>query len=263
MRKYLFLLKYESRTILRDPINLFMTVFPLLMLGLSSFVFPQALQSMGLLQALTMKTALLIAIVMLLTMGSFFVGGMATFLLLDHKDEHTLHTIAATPIGLSGYLKFKLTYIYLLTVLSCLIVLLGTKWLAGAAYKIGNAGLFDKLGFWHVITFSLSSSLFAPALALTQAAFAKNKVEGFAWIKGAGIIALVPVLLLLPAFSGGLQYALGVFPNFWAAKGILQVLYPLDSPANASYGVYLAAGTAYNLLILHASFRFFLKKQQY
>ncbi len=263
MRKYLFLLKYEARTILRDPINLFMCVFPLLMLGLSAFVFPRALQFMGFIQALTMKTALLIAIVMILTMGGFFVGAMATFLLLDHKDEHTLHTIAATPVGLSGYLRFKLSYIYLLTVLSCLIVLLGTKWLAGDAYRIGTIGLFDKIGFWHVITFSLSSSLFAPALALTQAAFAKNKVEGFAWIKGAGIVALVPILLLLPAFSGGLQYALGIFPNFWAAKGLLQVLYPLDSPANISYGLYMAAGTVYNLLILWASFRFFVKKQQY
>jgi len=263
MRKYMFLLKYEARTIFRDPINLFMCIFPLLFLGLSAFVFPRVLKSAGFIEALTLKTTLLIAIVMILTMGGFFVGAMATFLLLEHKDEHTLHTIAATPLGLTGYLKFKLTYIYLLTVLSCLLVLLGTKWLAGDAYKIGNISLFDKIGFWHIITFSLSSSMFAPALALTQAAFAKNKVEGFAWIKGAGIIAMVPILLLLPAFSGGLQYTLGIFPNFWAAKGILQVLYPFDSPANISYELYLAIGTAYNLLILCTSFRFFVKRQQY
>ena len=263
MRKYLFLLRYESRTILRDPINLFMSIFPLLLLFLSAFIFPRTLRSAGLLESVALQTALPMAIIILLTVGGFFVGAMATFLLLDHKDEHTLHTIAATPMGLSGYLKFKLAYIYLLTVLSCLIVLLGTKWLAGDAYRIGGIPLFDKIGFWHVITFSLSSSLFAPALSLTQAAFAKNKVEGFAWIKGAGIVALVPVLLLMPAFSGGLQYALGVFPNFWAAKGLLQVLYPLQSPANLHYNLYMVIGTAYNLLILYASFRFFLKKQQY
>ncbi len=263
MRKYLFLLKYESKTILRDPINLFLCIFPLLLLGLSAFVFPRVLRSAGLIQGIALQTALPMAIIIFLTMGGFLVGAMSTFLLLDHKDEHTLHTIAATPIGLSGYLKFKLTYIYLLTVLSCLIVLLGTKWLAGDVYQIGGARLFDKIGFWQVITFSLSSSLFAPALSLTQAAFAKNKVEGFAWIKGAGIVAMVPVLLLFPAFSGSLQYALGIFPNFWAAKGLLQVLSPLDSPVNLSYGLYVAAGTIYNLLILYASFRFFLKKQQY
>ena len=263
MRKYLYLLRYESRTILRDPINLFMCFFPLLLLFLSAFVFPRVLRSAGFLEAMALQTALPMAIVIFLTIGGFFVGAMSTFLLLDHKDEHTLNTIAATPLGLSGYLRFKLTYIYLLTVLSCLLVLLGTKWLAGDAYKIAGVPLFDKIGTWHVITFSLSSSLFAPALSLTQAAFAKNKVEGFAWIKGAGIVALAPILLLMPAFSGGLQYALGIFPNFWAAKGLLQVLYPLHSPANLSYGLYVAIGTAYNLLILIASFRFFVKKQQY
>ncbi len=263
MRKYLFLLRFEMKTILRDPMNLFMCLFPLVILALSSFVFPRVLPSMNFMEATAMKTGLLIALVMILTMGSFFVGAMATFLLLDHKDEHTLHTIAATPMGLSGYLTFKMAYVYLLTVLSTLLVLLGTKWLAGDAYRIGNVRMFDKLGFWKILIFALSSSLFAPALSLLQAAFAKNKVEGFAWIKGAGIVALVPILLALPAFSGGMQYLLGFFPNFWASKGIITVLYPLPSAADLSYGLYMIIGAAYNLLILYTAFRFFLKKQQY
>lgn len=263
MRKYLQLFRFEAKTILRDPITLFMCLFPLLTLGLSAFVFPRVLPSMNFLEAAAMKTGLLLALVALLTIGSFFVGAMSTFLLLDHKDEHTLHTISATPMGLSGYLMFKMAYVYLLTVLSSLLVLLGTKGLAGDAYRIGNVRLFDRLDFFKTAAFALSSSLFAPALSLVQAAFAKNKVEGFAWIKGAGIVALVPMLLVLPAFSGWMQYALGIFPNFWAAKGIISVLYPLPSRADLSYGLYLAIGAAYNLLILYAAFRFFLKKQQY
>ena len=63
-----------------------------------------------------------------------------------------------------------------------------------------------------------------------QAAFAKNKVEAFAFVKGTGILGRS-----CPhgtgGFPGDMQYVLGVFPNPWAVKGMLQLM-PVGHTAN-------------------------------
>ena len=45
MSKYLSLLKYEGKTIVRIPMNLYMCLFPIIVLFLSSFVFPMIFES--------------------------------------------------------------------------------------------------------------------------------------------------------------------------------------------------------------------------
>ena len=116
MSKYLSLLRYESKTIVRDPMNLYMCLFPIVMLFLASFVFPLIFESADLLQETMLKAAMLLLLVVILAFGSFFLAAMATFLLLEQKDEHTLHTIAVTPVGAGGYLRFKMAYIYVMSV---------------------------------------------------------------------------------------------------------------------------------------------------
>ena len=176
---------------------------------------------------------------------------------------HTLSTIAVTPVGAGGYIRFKMAYIYLMSVLSNIVVLLGTKVLAGEHYSIGGVSLFDNLSLAHIISYALISALFAPTLALLQAAFAKNEVEGFAFIKGTGIVAPLPALLVLQTFYGAKQYLLGVFPNFWPTKAVMLKLFPIPASANLSYPLYLIIGGIYSLLILIAAYRFFLKRTQY
>lgn len=127
MSKYLSLLKYEGKTIVRDPMNLYMCLFPIIVLFLSSFVFPMIFESIDPTQAAALKMTMLLLLVIILAFGSFFLAAMTTFLLLEHKDEHTLNTIAVTPVGTSGYLKFKIAYIYLMSVIGNIVILLGTK----------------------------------------------------------------------------------------------------------------------------------------
>ena len=102
-----------------------------------------------------------------------------------------------------------------------------------------------------------------PTLALFQAAFAKNKVEGFAYIKCTGMLALIPIPLVLDAFQGELQYVLGIFPNFWAIKGLMQELFPMGNDANLSYPLYLLIGAVYSAVLLILMYRLFLRKTQY
>lgn len=263
MSKYLSLLKYEARTIIREPINLYMCLFPIIVLVLSSFVFPMIFESFDPMQEAMLKAVMLLLLIVILAFGSYFLAAMATFLLLEQKDEHTLNTIAVTPIGASGYLRFKMVYIYLMSVAGNIVILLGTKLIAGDKYTVLGMSLFDNIDLSHIISFSVVNALLTPALGLLQSAFAKNKVEGFALIKGTGMLALVPALMILEAFQGGLQYVLGIFPNFWAIKGILVEFMPVGHGANLSYPLYLLVGGVYNVALWIVAYRFFLKKAQY
>ncbi|MGI6706257.1 MAG: hypothetical protein ACOX6S_08380 [Clostridia bacterium] len=263
MRKYISLLKYEAKTIIRDPINIYMCAFPIIILALSSFVFPMIFESIDPTKETTLKMTMLLLIIVILAFGSFFLAAMATFLLLDHKDEHTLNAIAVTPMGTPGYLKFKMAYIYLLSVMGIIVILTGTKLFAGDKYSVMGISLFDNIGPAPIVSFALVNGLFTPALSLLQGAFAKNKVEGFAMIKGTGILALVPALLVLETFQGKLRYLLGIFPNFWAIKGMLLKLMPVAMDSDLSFPVYLLIGAVYNLVLLFVAYRFFLKKAEY
>ena len=100
-------------------------------------------------------------------------------------------------------------------------------------------------------------------LALLLGALAKNKVEGFAWIKGFGMLAFIPLLLLLPAFSGAKQYFLGVFPNFWASKALAVRLLAEADPANLPFALYLIIGALFSALAIAGAWRLFFKKVQY
>lgn len=263
MKKYIRLLRFELKGMLRDPVTLLLMIFPALLLFLSSFVLPRVLHTLPPMEALTARGVTLLMLMTVASFGSIMAGALATFMLLDHKDEHTLHTIAATPLGLSGYLLFKMGYVFLTAAVSVFLVLAGTKWLAADAYTLMGMRLFDRLGIGHILFFSLVSALNAPMLALLLGGVAKNKVEGFAWIKGSGLMAMIPLLLLLPAFDGARQYFLCVFPNFWTSKALVVQLLNDKDPANLSFALYLLVGALYSVLAIAGSRRLFLKKQQY
>ncbi len=261
MGKYISLLKYELKTITRDSINLTMLLSPLVLLTLGAFVFPTIFGTVY--EGEPMQVVMILLLIIIIAFAGYLISAMATFLLLEHKDECTLNTIAVTPVGASGYLKFKLAYIYVLSVISTLIVIFGVKFIAGDKYAIGGVSLFDNLDAVKITAFAFVSSMFVPALTLFQSAFAKNKVEGFAFIKGTGIAAFIPALMVLDAMQGGLQYMLGVFPNFWPIKGIMLELFPIANDANLSFPLYLLIGAVYNAFIIVVTYRMFLKKTQY
>jgi fluoroquinolone transport system permease protein len=263
MSKHLSLIRYEFRTLIRDPFQLLMLFFPFLMLGLSTLAFPAILRSVGEENEPATRITMLILLIMLMSFGTIIAGAMGSFMLLEQKDEKTINTIAVTPVGISGYLKLKLIVLYILAVANILIVLFGTAYFAKETYSIGGVSLFDHAQTWELLTYSFVSALFAPALALLQASLAKNKVEGFALVKGTGIVALLPMLILLDSFKEGLQYLLGVFPNFWSTKAMLNVFMQSTSSHDLSFFWYMLVGAVYSLVILAISYKLFLRKIQY
>ncbi len=264
MKKYLHLLGYEMKTLLRDPLNLFMLFYPFFMLFLTGWLLPTSLKKAGLdttspAYALTM----VIVLVLLLAIAGYAMGILLGFSLLENKDEQTIFSIAVTPVKVSGYILFKTTYAYMFSIIGNLIMLLGIKFFANEAYSFQYGGLpfgFDNISVGQIIAFSCVSSLLVPTVGAITAAISRNKIEGFAFMKSGGLLFMVPELVLLNAFSDWKQYLLGFAPNFWPLKGLLNLALGSQTSSDLPYWAYLLIGAVYMIILGSVSIRFFIKK---
>lgn len=159
---------------------------------------------------------------LLLLLAPTMVGMVSGFLLLDERDGGVLEALLVTPTPLGGYLAYRLG--------APLVV--GTV-LTAAAYPL--AGL-APLRLPDLVAVSLLSALNAPLTALLLAAFAENKVAGFALVKVLNTVAMLPLAawFLRPPW----QLAAGVVPAFWPMKAAW------SAAAGESWAPYAVAGVA-------------------
>lgn len=129
-------------------------------------------------------------------------GVVIGFLLLDEKDDQTLTALQVTPMTLPAYIGYRVMVPILLSVLLVVI-----------AYPL--AGLLP-LPVGQLWLLSILAAPLAPIMALFLAAFAQNKVQGFAIMKGSGIFLIAPMLGYF--FDGAWTWLLGIIPTFWAQK---------------------------------------------
>jgi fluoroquinolone transport system permease protein len=163
-------------------------------------------------------------------------GMVIGFLLLDQRDDHTLMALQVTPMSLDGYLAYRV----LVPLALSAVVLLAVIPILGLA----------KVAFVTLLISALASAALTPLFALFLAAFAANKVEGFALAKGFGIV-------LLPALAAYFvplpwQLALGLSPVYWPLK----LFWELQAGAPDVW-VYGLVGLAYQGLLLFALLRRF------
>lgn len=262
MKKYFALLSYEFKNLFKDKMNAFMIVYPFLMLFITGFLMPKITEMSN--DAQTSMIVLVISFMFSLLLGSFVGGVLLGFSLLDSKDERTLNTVAVTPASIKGYILFKSIYCTVLSFLSNIIIIYGLKLLARDAYTIPimNINLLDRINAYHIFTFSIVNSLITPAMALIIATIAKNKVEGFMFVKGGGMILMLPLLMMLEAFSGAKQYILGIMPNFWSVKAIYNVVMGSTSQYDISFLLYMIIGSVMSILFSILFYRLFNKKIQ-
>ncbi len=264
MKKYWNLLGYEMRTLLRDPLNLFMLFYPFFMLFLTGWLLPTSLFRAGLdLDSPAYALTMILVFVMLLAIGGFAMGILLGFSLLENKDEQTILSIAVTPIKVSGYILFKSIYSYVFSIFGNLIMLFGIKFWAYEAYSFqyGAATFgFDNISVGHIVAFSFVASLLVPTVGAITAAISRNKIEGFAFMKSGGLLFMIPALVLLNVFGGWKQYFLGFAPNFWSLKGLLNLALGSQDASDLPYWVYLTIGAIYMVVLGGVAIRFYIKK---
>ena len=100
-----------------------------------------------------------------------------------------------------------------------------------------------QMDFVALLAVTLEAALLAPLYAIFLAAFATNKVQGFALAKGAGILMWPAILAYF--IDSSWQLACGVSPLYWPAK-----LYWVLDAGEPNAWLYFGAGIAYQSLLL-------------
>jgi|LSQX01.2.fsa_nt_gb fluoroquinolone transport system permease protein len=261
MRKYLGLLKYEFKTILKDKFGFIMLIYPLFMFVIIGFVLPAVVKNTP---AVSMALMFVIVLVMALSFESYMAGVLLGFNLIENKDDNTILGIAVTPVSVNNYIIFKTVYIYAFSVAINVLFIGGLKLFVSEAYVIEYGGatisLLGNIGWGHVVVFSFVNSFFAGAVAMLLATFAANKIEGFAYLKAGGIALLLPLLSLLKFFSDGKQYLLGVLPNFWPIKAMLKIMMVSRHPSDLGFYAYMLIGLVYMIGLVLFSFALLRRK---
>ncbi len=256
MGKYIRMLIYEFKNIVRDKMTLIMLLYPLLMIALGSYVIPVLIDNYGTTSA-GQEMASLVIIIVFANVAPFATAAMLGFSLLDHKDENTLDTIRVTPLSLKGYVTFKTIYAYVIAVNASFWAIQGVRLLSGDGYTYNGINLWSFFSLSDILFFALVAGLFTPVFAMLLAAMSKNKIEGFAYMKTTGMLTLIPAIIVLDAMQDFKQYFIGIIPTFWPTKGLLVGADLLDHAHNLNFWGYMIIGLAYSLALTVLCFKVF------
>ena len=231
----------DAKSIGRDPFLRWMILYPLLMAALVRWGVPALTVRLLSVYQFDLSPYYLLLMSFVVLMTPMLTGMVTGFLLLDEKDARTLTALQVTPLALNGYLVYRITVPILLSFAVSLVV-------------VSVAGLVPVEPLALILS-SASAAFLTPFYALFLAAFATNKVQGFALMKGVGV-------LLLPPFAAyfvdpPLQWLFGIVPLFWPMKQLW-----LQGASVSSQGICLVVGLCYHTLLLAMLLRRFQTTMQ-
>ena len=165
----------------------------------------------------------------LVLMVPTLLGAVVGFLLLDHRDDRTLTALQVTPLTVEGYLAYRIA----------------VPMAASVPVMMACIAIADLVTMGVVPSFvaAVQAAPAAPLYALFVAAFAANKVQGFALLKGAGVLTWPPIVAWF--VSSPWQVAFGIDPLYWPLK----VFWMLDA-GEPGVWLYFLAGVAFQGLLI-------------
>lgn len=208
----------------RDSLLLFMLMYPFLFGALGAFGVPAILDQFAI--QIDPKLLADIVLVMLAMMTPIIFGFVVGFSIMDDRDDHIIDSIMTSPLEVFWFIWIKLALIYVFSFVATLIIFYMTF--------VGLELSFDI--FWRFVLIAGVISLISIQFTLLINAIAKNKIEGFAVVKGMGLFAIIPVASLF--IKDWREYFFGIIPQFWPAKAISANFNEL----NLEWWVYLLIG---------------------
>ncbi|HMK48001.1 MAG TPA: ABC transporter [Methanocella sp.] len=190
----------DIKNVARDPFLKWMIPAPFAMALAFRFLIPEASTLATPWVELKSYYPLLLSAVV--TFVPLMYGIVVGFMLLDERDENTLTALKVTPMSPKKYLLYRITTPVVVSIITTLL-----------AYPL--VGLLD-VGLASLIAIIALSSLSAPFIALIFAAFARNKVEGFAIQKMLGSVLMIPLVAWFIPMNWQLLF--GTFPTYWPLK---------------------------------------------
>jgi fluoroquinolone transport system permease protein len=132
----------------------------------------------------------------------YFLVFLSAMVMLTEIDEHIAAYLAVTPVGRRGYLASRFVYPALPAVLISAALLTFcslTRWTV-----------------WNILIAGFLSVLLCVPVAMLIVTFSRNRVEGMALAKLAGLLLLgLPIPFFL---TNATQYLFSFLPSFWIAK---------------------------------------------
>ena len=165
----------------------------------------------------------------LVLMVPTLLGAVVGFLLLDHRDDRTLTALQVTPLTIEGYLAYRIAVPMLLSI----------------PVMMASIAVADlvTMGVGAAFAASVQAAPAAPLYALFVAAFASNKVQGFALLKGVGVLTWPPVFAWF--IDSPWQVAIGIDPLYWPLK----VFWMLEAGEPGAW-LYFVTGLAWQALLV-------------
>jgi fluoroquinolone transport system permease protein len=168
------------------------------------------------------------------------VGGMAGgFLILESKEHRVIAAFRVTPVSLGSY-----------------VAILGVVLVAATVLIAVVEGLIIRFGTPRGIPLALAALAGAPAsviFALVVGTFATTKTEAFAYLKFIGLAPLLPTASYFLAEPW--QYAMAVYPPYWASKA-----YWLALEGDPRWAIWVGGGVVVSTIAVVALTRAFLRR---
>ncbi len=228
----------DLRSVWRDPMLRWLVFLPLALALVLRFLAKPLLGRLAAWLEVDLAWALTPLVgYIVLVLAPTITGMVIGFLLLDHRDEGTLAALGVTPLTHEGYLAYRLTVPMLIAFAATLL----TFPLAGVAVSPAVAVLS-----------ALAAAPAAPLFALFLAGFARNKVQGFALMKAAGVVLWPPLAGLFVAMPWQLLF--GVSPFYWPGRVYWSALESDACPAGGGptelWALWMVPGLAWQGLLV-------------
>lgn len=226
---------YELKKWSRDSLLAFFLVYPLIFAAAARWLVP-LIETRSI--PLTPYYYIMLGALALFTPLIF--GAVAAFSILEDRDDNILLAIKVAPLSLGFFLGLKLLLVFLLSFLSSVFIIYFSD--------------LAHVPLATVISVSLVGAGSAPLTALLINTLASNKVEGFAAVKGLGIMIILPVIALF--FFDKKEFLFSFVPGFWPAKAMATAILP-GHTFQMSYSAYLLIGLVYVALLNIVTYRLF------
>lgn len=219
----------DLKNVQRDSLLRWMGVYPLLIALMLRWGVPWLATQLARQYQVDITPYYGLGMSFMLEMMPLLSGMVVGFLLLDQRDDQTLTALQVTPLTINGYLIYRISIPMVLSVLTTLLV-----------FPI--AGLIQA-PLVPLVLIALGAAPLAPIYALFLAAFAENKVQGFALVKAAGVVMIPPTIAYFVAMNW--QLVFGLIPTYWPAKAFWAWL-----AGEANFWLYLLIGLVYQMGLL-------------
>lgn len=194
------IIQNDLRQIFRDKMLLFVLIFPLIFMLLGRWLILNVLRP-NILYAGYEILIVGITYALMPLLGAFVFG----FICFEEKDEHLFDVIRTRPFPPLLFLGLRIALITGFIFMMNLFI--------PYLYDISYLSNGESFGL------SLVSSTGTTIIGLIIAAYASNKVEGMAWFKICGFIAMIPLVSTM--VTSDWTYAFGVLFTFWPIRIVI------------------------------------------